>query len=331
MDVLTVLQHRELLKDFWREWFNAYPGREVFQDNNRVFLNSSITFLNYVEDCKRKHVACWMTVQPFRKRNMVSSIEKLFFDFDSKHDLRKAWVEAKQFVLTLKKYYNVDSLLCFSGCKGYHVYVWLTNPVEFSSEHQTLAKRFYKTTQNMVLKGLKLETLDRQVIGDIKRLSRVPYSIHEKSGNPCVPLTLNHQPLLASSLAGFKRYGMNDKFVNLCLKKMKRGVKRKRYRNVNVDVKKIRPCIQAALNKDLEWKEGHAMRIAVAAEFLNVGYKPEEVARLFQLQGDYKLEKSFFYVEDIQKRRYKPFKCETIRSYGFCLGEACRFFKNAGA
>jgi len=328
MDVLTVLQYEDVLRGFWCEWFNAYPGREVFQDNNRVFLNSSTKFLNYVEDCKRKYAACWMSVQPFRKRDDVSAIEKLFFDFDSENDLRKAWVDAKKFVSATKQYYNAEALLCFSGRKGYHVYVWLANPVEFPSEQQNMAKQFYVTIQNLILKGLKFETLDRQVLGDIKRLSRVPYSTHKKSGFPCVPVTLNHTPLVVSTIAGFKQHGLNNAIVDLCLKRMKRKAKRKRYRYVNVDMKCVRPCIQTALNKDLEQKEGHSIRVAVAAEFLNAGYKPNEVARLFHSQGDYNFEKSLYYVEDIQKRRYKRFKCETIRSLGFCLGDSCIIFKN---
>jgi len=69
MNLLSVLENKKLLQDFWCEWFLAYPGREVFQDGTRVFLSSSASFLDYVESCKRKRAACWMSVQPFRKRN----------------------------------------------------------------------------------------------------------------------------------------------------------------------------------------------------------------------------------------------------------------------
>jgi len=326
MDALTVLQHKEILQDFWREWFNAYLGREVFQDRNRVFLDTSDMFLGYVEDCKRKHTACWMSVQPFRKRNEVAEIEKLFFDFDSDNDLCKAWGEARQFVLMLKTYYEVDSLLCFSGRKGYHVYVWLANPVEFSGERQTLAKRFYKTMQYMILKGLKLATSDKQVIGDIKRLSRVPYTVHEKSDNPCVPITLNHKPLLVLTLEGYRQHGLNPKFIELCLKQAKR-TRRKRFSRFKMNMVKVRPCVEAALTGMMRGNNGHGMHLAVATEFLHAGYKPGDVAVLFQSQPDYSFEKSLFYVEDTLKRGYKPYKCRTIRSYGFCLGEKCARFK----
>lgn len=328
MDLLTILEQKPTIQNFWHEWFNAYRGREVFQDNNRVFMTNPTAFLDYIEDCKGKHAPCWMTVQPFKNRDEVASIEKLYFDFDSENNLRKAWSEAKQFALMLKTHYNAEPLLCFSGNKGYNVYVWLANTVSFSKEQQHLAKQFYTNIQNMILKGLKLETLDHSVIGDIKRFSRVPYSMHQESKNPCLPITLSHQPLLVLSLGGFKHHGINENIVKFCLKKTDRKTKRKRYHAyVNENRKDVRPCIQTALSKDLELREGHAMRIAVTAEFLSAGYKPKEVAALFQSQGDYAFQKSLFYVEDIEKRHYKPFKCSTIKRLGFCLGEKCPIFK----
>lgn len=328
MDALTVLQHKSVIQEFWREWFSAYLGREVFQDNNRLFIDHSTVFLKYIQYCTQKQSPCWMTVQPFRKRNDVAAITKLYFDFDCEHDLRKAWVEAVAFALNVKQYYNVESLLCFSGNKGYNVYIWLINPVEFSSEQQDIAKQFYKTAQTKILKGATYETLDQNVLGDIKRFSRVPYSIHNKSSNLCVPVSLDHTPLLVLQLDGYRRDGLNNAFTKLCLKQAvrKRGFKRLRFFDENI--RNIRPCIQKALNKPLEAQGGHKMRIAIATEFLSKGYSISEVTDLFRGQPDFENgEKCRYYVEDIAKRGYKPFKCKTIRQLGFCLGEACPIFR----
>jgi len=231
------------------------------------------------------------------------------------------------FALTVKNFYRAEPLLCYSGHKGYHVYVWLTRPVEFPSDKQAQAKRFYATAQNMLLKGVKLETVDSQVIGDIKRLSRVPYTIHEKSCNPCVPIKFKHEPLLVANLEGYRKHGLNENFIKTCMKKTEKT--RSRFIRVHhfENNGKLRPCIKAALKQNLEKHNGHQMRLAIAIEHLRAGYKPSEVAMLFQSQGDFKFEKSLYYVEDAQKKRYKPFKCETIRSLGFCLKDACPYFK----
>ena len=220
MDLLTVLQHKLFLEEFWREWFNMEYGfgGEVFKDKTRVFIDSSEQFIEYVEWCKATRSPCWMSVQPFKGRNQVFTVEKLFFDFDG--PLIKAWKEASVFTQYLKRYYDAETLLMFSGCKGYHVYVWLASPQHFMDSKQ--AKTFQTTAQKLLLKGLKFETLDQQVIGDIKRVSRVPYSVHERSGNPCVPLSLDHAPLLINNLEGFRKAGLNNHFIKLCCKQTRK-------------------------------------------------------------------------------------------------------------
>jgi len=322
MDLLSVLEHKLFLEDFWREWFNVEYGfgREVFQDKTRVFIDSSERFIEYVKWCKATRSPCWMSVQPFKDRNQVFTVEKLFFDFDGFP--LKAWKEASTFTRHLKQYYGAETFLVFSGCKGYHVYVWLNNPQRFKEGRQ--AKMFYATAQKLLLKGCKFETLDPQPIGDVKRVSRVPYTTHEKSGNPCVPLTLNHAPLLVSSLKGFRERGLSPHFVKLCLKQMQKETDRRRLTLPPRNVKGVRPCISAALDKQLEGQGGHLMRLAIAVEHLHLGMKPSEVAALFQSQSDYSYEKSLGFAEDAQKRGYKPFKCKTIRELGFCLTDCCR-------
>jgi hypothetical protein len=140
----------------------------------------------------------------------------------------------------------------------------------------------------------------QQVIGDIKRVSRVPYTFHEKSGNLCVSLSLDHAPLLISNLEGFRKAGLNNHFTKLCYKQTQKGADIKRlclrYRNV----KGVRPCVSAALNKQLDGQGGHLMRLAIAIEHLHLGMQPSQIAQLFQNQSDYSYKKSLGFVEDTQ-------------------------------
>jgi len=324
VDLHTVLEYKLFLKDFWREWFSVEYGfgREVFQNKTRVFIDSFEQFKDYIKWCKVALSPCWMSVQPFKGRNQVFTVEKLFFDFDGA--LVKAWKEASTFARHLEQHYGAEALVAFSGCKGYHVYVWLSKSQHFKDGRQ--AKMFYTIAQKLLLKGLKFETLDQQVIGDIKRVSRIPYSIHEKSLNPCIPLTLAHAPLLISTLKGFREGGLSLHFIKLCLKQME-NVGRKRLTLRHRNVKGARPCISAALNRQLEGEGGHLMRLAIAIEHLHLGMKPFEIAPLFQSQSDYDYERSLYFVEDALKRGYKPFKCKTIQALGFCL-PGCRRFND---
>ncbi|MCW3983778.1 MAG: hypothetical protein NWE96_07255 [Candidatus Bathyarchaeota archaeon] len=309
------------VQGFWRSWFEVPNyGREVF-NGDRSFLTSSVAFEEYIAWCMRNRAPAWMSVQPFNGRNMVSCVEKLFFDFDSK-DLSLAWKEANTLATVLQESYGVKPLVCFSGSKGYHVYVWLQKTEHFDSAQTT--KVFYKTAQELLLKGLSFQTLDSQVLGDIKRLARVPYTLHEKSLKPCTPVNMERKSLSLNSITLFKEQGLAEDFCGLCQSNIQQQTRRHAYRYNSTRHGQIRPCIDAALCADLSGAAGHSMRIAIATEFLNRGFSAEQTAELFRNQTDYSFEKSLYYIRDISTRTYRPYKCATIRKLGFCLKNCSR-------
>lgn len=321
--------YRSILEKFWIEWFGLHAGREIF-NHGRIFLQAHNEFIEYVSRSIEEGSPAWASVQPFRERDVVFGLDRLFFDFDCEEDLSRAWKETTHFVSVLDRFYHIKPLICFSGRKGYHVYVFLWNVVEFPVGKQPLAKKVYAKLEEKLLKGLNYETLDRGVIGDVKRLARVPYSIHEETKQPCVPINLKHEPLLVFSLEGYRNYGVSEDLFRLTLNEVLSVEKHKTKTALHVPSKfngKIRPCIKAALEKPLEGSSGHLMRLAIAIEFLNAGWKTEDVAELFQNQHDYSFEKSRYMVEHALKRGYKPRKCRTIQAYGFCLEEACPIFR----
>lgn len=143
--------------------------------------------------------------------------------------------------------------------------------------------------------------------------------------SPCVPVTTNGKPCWILDLSGFRKYGLSAEFTQVCMKnaeeKQRKRVSRPDPQN---RTQGVRPCLEAALNADLEAKEGHSIRIAIAAEYLKAGFSLEQTAELFKNQTDFSFEKSVYYVQDILARKYKPFKCATIRELGFCLDNCPR-------
>ena len=117
--------------------------------------------------------------------------------------------------------------------------------------------------QSKILKGLNYETLDRQVIGDVKRVSRVPYTVHETSKLLCTPITLEHHPAIIQTLQPFRENGLDNSLLDLVLREKKKQVRRIFEKN-----EKIRPCIEVAVKKLLEGNGGHLMRLAIATEEL---------------------------------------------------------------
>ena len=320
-------------EEFLRDWFGL-PGREGLIGNPekkayRIFLNNRSEFLRYVEEREKLGEPCYLSVQRFKARNQPCAIEKVYFDFDCKENVSKAWKEALDFAEKTIKYYHVLPLICFSGGKGYNVYCFLQKPLEFNPENEELAKQVYSMLQNMLLKGCKYETCDPQVLGDIKRLSRVPFTRHQKTGKICQPVSFTHRFLERIDLEVFREYGISEGLIQMAIRKVKEKNLREKGGKSAFSGKnsKVRPCIREALNKPLEGENGHLMRLAIAVEYLNKGYGVEEVVPLFKNQPDFKPEKTRYYVLDAKKKAYKPFKCETIRKLGFCLGSSCPIFQ----
>lgn len=329
-------------EDFWRAWFGIHGGREVLIGNPRLnpksvdrkFLKSPEELASYVLERETRREPCYLSVQPYRSRDKVFGLDRLFFDFDSKTDppdLDKAWSEVLHFVDVLRRFYGLTSLITFSGRRGYHAYVWLWRTVEIQPGQEAWAKAVYKTLQDKLLKGLTYETLDPEVLGDIKRLARIPYTLHERSGLLCEPLTEGRQGLtaLTPALEGYRRRGIQEPLFRRVVEEVKlsRRIKERMRARMRgrwgIPSKTIRPCIVEALAGELNGEPGHKMRLAAAVEYLNAGLPVDEVVWLFRGQGNFDEEKTRHYVQDAKDRGYKPFRRETLRRLGFCRGHSC--------
>jgi hypothetical protein len=263
----------------------------------------------------------------------------LFFDFDCKEDLNKAWTEARTFADVISKYYKTKPLIAFSGNKGYHVYIFLENVLTLPTWSLAFVKQIYETLQNKLLRGLKFETLDPVVVGDIKRLARIPYTVHEESNKLCVPLTTAHQFMELQTLDIFRESGLNTDILNSVCQEVesqnyleqilaKSRVKHTIKFNTN---HRIRPCIETAVGLPLHNGTGHKMRIAIVAEYSNKDASLDQIVDLFRTQIDFgDGSKTRYYVQNLIRKKYKPFKCKTIQELGFCLGNSCPTYKRIG-
>jgi hypothetical protein len=74
----------------------------------------------------------------------------------------------------------------------------------------------------------------------------------------------------------------------------------------------MRPCIVAALTKQLNGGEGNDMRVAVVCEALASGKSRDEIIGLFAGQADYDEATTSKYVDYILSRSCHPWRCSTI-------------------
>jgi DNA primase large subunit len=85
------------------------------------------------------------------------------------------------------------------------------------------------------------------------------------------------------------------------------------------------PCISHALaNVQGGVNLAHSMRFAMTSFLLNVGMSVDEILNLFNVSPDFDAEKTLYQIEHIAGatgNEYKPPACETMRTYGNCVGK----------
>ncbi len=192
---------------FWLDWFGSF-GREIgcskpwFTDNPNVFIST-------IEHTISTRHHCTMSVQPFRARNVVYGLEKVFFDFDSetKHrNMKETFKEVRGFTKWLKEHFDVEPLIVRTW-RGFHVYVFLRNVEELDLGQEKTCKSIYSLLQDKMLKEVPHYTLNRKCLGNLKQLVRVPYSIYENGVN-CVPIDFNGRPMQIHDLDVYRGEGI---------------------------------------------------------------------------------------------------------------------------
>jgi len=137
---------------------------------------------------------CFQSVNIFKKGlkgGTLVALEKIFLDIDAP-DLEKAFEAEKKVFEHLCEYGKV--LVVFSGRKGYHNYLWL--PVAVAGEPV-----FLKTLYKEILARIGLDKLAKKIhfidksVFEAARISRVPFTVHEKSSRLVQPLDEEFKPI----------------------------------------------------------------------------------------------------------------------------------------
>jgi len=122
----------------------------------------------------------------------------LFFDFDAgpKKDfdpVEEKWQKVLEQVLDdvrrvvnfFRERYGVEPLVLYTGNRGFHIYIY-TTPVQLREPKLTL-KQFC----SKIIDKLQLKYVDKAIIGDVRRIARLPYSKHMKTGLYCYPIDVS--------------------------------------------------------------------------------------------------------------------------------------------
>ncbi|MEM3736560.1 MAG: hypothetical protein QXJ75_00495 [Candidatus Bathyarchaeia archaeon] len=304
-------------EDFWFEWFGLF-GREV-GNPFRFFVDNPIDFVKFVEKCEAAKSPVFMSVNHYRDRDTVYALDKLFFDFDNATEPEKAIYEALQFAEILKRFYHAEPLIVRSGLKGAGVYVFF--PQAITGAPEDLAE-VYRKVASLILKGLQFSTLDHQVLGDVKRLSRVPYTRHEKSGQMCIPINEKgvEVNLSGEDLAKIReRSPLPAHMLKLAWhhifleRKVRAG---EGNRNQAPPFNKIRTPVQDLI---LLAKAGahlsHHGYLAILFELINNGYTDDQILSLFRtlFKSKFNEKETRYFITHARKKRYLPFSISRVK------------------
>jgi hypothetical protein len=354
---------------------NKYGWHRKFTDNPDQFIEFIRMTMGEHETGEFCRPA-WITAQPFGAYDKPIAIEKLFFDFDDdteycklcdkyhkKDNLvkgpfkgknmklcpvhkvpcevkpRKDVVgkEVKKFVSRITKYEPIIS----ETRKGFHVNIFLYRVFTFSEKHTEFAKEVYRTLQERFFKKGEFEFLDERVIGDIKRLARVPLTPHEKTGELCWVLDRNLKKTKVRSVEYYRQYGIQESIVKWAISVVKTKMEKKaeeeklRAEQAQTDISNggefhgiIRPCFQARIDQGVM---SHPMRLALLVEAYFSGLKTEDqLVDLFRSFADFKESVTRYQVRwflEHSPDKYPPYKCSTMISKNWCIESSCPIYR----
>jgi len=224
----------------------------------------------------------------------------------------------------------------WTGYKGFRLCVWL--PRLLLADRIILEK-----IQKWLARGLE-DWLDTHVVGDIKRLFRVPYSINPKSGDRAAVVDYMLQelspreaaehlqalkPLDARILDRFMREAVLEAFAREQV--AVRAVKRPKGRKW--ETRRLPRWVEALIEHLRQTRElCHAARVAVVRWMHFAGYTREEIIEVFKAAADFDEKKTAYHVDyeirrmgeecrawQADKCREKPWRCETV--VRLCEGE----------
>lgn len=364
-------------EEFLLEFFGML-GREL-ADPAQYFTDNPNDIFQFMEDCCVQKKPAFISVNPRDAHEKVSGIEKLFFDFDYADktfvkkleqrikDLAKREVVYEKRKIEMRKEVSffLSKLkgrgiipLVVKTRKGFHVYIYLDKVYTVTDNNEEVLKETYYQLQREFMRDKKggYEYLDNAVIGDFKRMCRIPTSVHEVSGEECYLIEdIEGDKITKAKFRGiddFRLNGLKDedwlRGVGLAYDEIKKRelavIKNKEEHKENWEmshgfVGKIRPCFQRRMEAG---EMGHQMRLALELEAYWAGYNTfEKMKELFRCFHDYdgdnpisskcRDQLEWFFktkVPEIEKsHKWKPYRCTTIEDLNWCDKLQCPIYR----
>jgi hypothetical protein len=335
------LENHLTKEEFLLEFFGTF-GRDL-GNPERWFTDNPDDIFSFIEECAENMVPAFVSVQPEKDKAYPLGIEKLFFDFDlckksevlSREETQKRKSQLRDEVKYFLKQLSTLNIkpLVIRTRRGYHVHIFFDSVYEVNQELE-FWKQVYKQLQLTLLQDHDYRFIDYAVVGDINRMCRIPFSIHEKSGEECVLVNGQLEEDKVRSVEYFKLYGLKQKDILTAMDRapeFRKALEEKRINYVPKtlsfeNAEGIRPCFVKALNSG---EMCHQQCLALLQESYSLGFhSPESIIDIFICLNDFDdsitlYQVNWFFTNKVDKSEVRPYTCRTIERYGWCLGNEC--------
>jgi len=266
----------------------------------QILASSRKFFLEKLEQAQFQD--CYIaTHSEFNKLNNV--LGAIFLDFDNANNIALAISDALNVAQKVEQEFGAKPHVQFSGSKGAHVLIPV-DPIDF--EDLSTEKRFLAFVQRRYDTG----NLDKQIIGDVSRLIRVPFTINTKAletpwkGHVKILQTWNG------------KYANLEKLLHIfeAAELLEKTAKPEKPNFAFFPKKRIRKEVLELIERA---KKGihltHHQRLAIAFELIANGYSDDEIVEIFKTQKhDFNENKTRGQLKQIREKGYRPYKTENL-------------------
>lgn len=363
-------------EQFLIEFFGNIGGREL-GDPMQFFTDEPTRILSFIEECTALKRPAFISVNPRIAHDKVLGIEKIFFDFDYadktfvKKLEKRIKDEAAREVIYEKRRNNLlnevkifleqiknfkITPLVVKTKKGFHIYIYFDKI--YTLNNQELYHRIYLRLQEEFLfcNHYKYKYIDGSVLGDYKRMCRIPSSIHEKNGEECyiVKEITSDGKIVYGKFYGIEFYKQNgmkentwkrvaDLSYDACEEEKVNQLNRREEREFNHKknwevehgfVGSLRYCFQKAIDSG---EANHQLRLALLLEAYWSGHKTSEsIIDLFRKFHDFNEAKTkeqveWFFKNKVpeieQSGKWKPYRCSTLNNLNICIQTSCPIYQ----
>ena len=322
--------------------FNKMPR---FVGNPKQSMIRSQRELNEFIHANNGINTCFTSVYSFNEEATHVLVDKIFLDLDSEKKPHNALYDAQELSTYCFEEYEIPAYIVYSGSKGYHGYV------PFAPEWMTVEDGVdaIRAVQTNLVNEARLRTADPKIVGDIRRLCRIPITKHvnrfgQVNGRYCMPLDFNmlyemsHDEIVRRSYAPEKigwyyttglptitefigMFGI-DTEVELIQVFAGREVS---YRNYD-DKFVVGLFPQMCIHNDLLSRNPRAITRFYVVVFLKevLGWGINSIIEFFDglRMIDFDIAKTTYHVNYIYQKYVKVPACKKLRLEGVCVGKA---------